>query len=219
MTENSYTSLKAGIGERPFDNASVYLGHVWLGESVCIPPPIPWAHHQTGVWLGVITLHPDSLPPLLPPLAIIAIPHRKRRIGIPPNSHFLFRFLSIILSNVSLPYCKVLVLLNGEQPGGLASTSEKFLKAETTLVQMPDLIDTGDPDDYNGLDSSTKDQNYQNTTVRTTTPLIDDLLGDGIGTNLSTSELKNDDDPFADVSFHTTKGRKNVDDLLWDECR
>ncbi|KAG4154880.1 hypothetical protein ERO13_D03G080351v2 [Gossypium hirsutum] len=30
---------------------------------------------------------------------------------------------------------------------------------------MPDLIDTGDPDDYNGLDSSTKDQNYQNTTM------------------------------------------------------
>ncbi|MFQ6623543.1 hypothetical protein Gotur_003585, partial [Gossypium turneri] len=109
---------------------------------------------------------------------------------------------------------------------------------------MPDLIDTGDPDDYNGLDSSTKDQNDQNTAVRTATPLIDDLLGDGIGTNLSTSELdavinasqwriprhfvswdrqpltqvlselKNDDDPFADVSFHTTKGRKNVDDLF-----
>ncbi|TYI40173.1 hypothetical protein ES332_A02G145300v1 [Gossypium tomentosum] len=109
---------------------------------------------------------------------------------------------------------KVLVLLNGEQPGGLASTSEKFLKAETTPVQMPDLIDTGDPDDYNGLDSSTKDQNDQNTAVRTATPLIDDLLGDGIGTNLSTSELKNDDDPFADVSFHTTEGRENVDDLF-----
>ncbi|TYH35896.1 hypothetical protein ES332_D13G226300v1, partial [Gossypium tomentosum] len=103
---------------------------------------------------------------------------------------------------------KVLVLLNGEQPGGLASTSEKFLKAETTPVQMPDLVDTGDPDDYNGLDSSTKDQNDQNTAVRTAAPLIDDLLGDGIGTNLSTSELKNDDDPFADVSFHTTKGKK-----------
>ncbi|PPD77416.1 hypothetical protein GOBAR_DD25657 [Gossypium barbadense] len=102
----------------------------------------------------------------------------------------------------------VLVLLNGEQPGGLASTSEKFLKAETTPVQMPDLVDTGDPDDYNGLDSSTKDQNDQNTAVRTAAPLIDDLLGDGIGTNLSTSELKNDDDPFADVSFHTTKGKK-----------
>ncbi|KAA3457239.1 VHS domain-containing protein [Gossypium australe] len=108
----------------------------------------------------------------------------------------------------------VLVLLNGEKPGGLASTSEKFLKAETTPVQMPDLIDTGDPDDYNGLDSSTKDQNDQNTAVRTAAPLIDDLLGDSIGTNLGTSELKNDDDPFADVSFHTTEGRENVDDLF-----
>ncbi|TYI89040.1 hypothetical protein E1A91_D03G026200v1 [Gossypium mustelinum] len=79
---------------------------------------------------------------------------------------------------------------------------------------MPDLIDTDDPDDYNRLDSSAKDQNDQNTAVRTVTPLIDDLLGDAISTNLSTTELKNDDDPFADVSFHTIKGRKNVDDLF-----
>ncbi|KAK8519732.1 hypothetical protein V6N11_064883 [Hibiscus sabdariffa] len=109
---------------------------------------------------------------------------------------------------------KVLVLLNGEQPDTSASNSEKFLKAETTPVQLPDLINTGDLDDYNGLDNSAKNQHDQNTAVPTATPLIDDLFGDGIDTGLSTRELKNDDDPFADVSFHTGEGRENVDNLF-----
>ncbi|XWS18968.1 hypothetical protein CRYUN_Cryun32bG0090600 [Craigia yunnanensis] len=109
---------------------------------------------------------------------------------------------------------KVLILLNGEQTGGLASHSEKSLKAETTPVQMPDLIDTGDPDDYSGLDNSTKNQHDQNTVDLTATPHIDDLFGDGLDAGLSTREQKNDDDPFADVSFHTGEGRENVDDLF-----
>ncbi|EOY26876.1 PREDICTED: VHS domain-containing protein At3g16270 [Theobroma cacao] len=109
---------------------------------------------------------------------------------------------------------KVLILLNGEQTGGLASNSEKSLKAETTPVQMPDLIDTGGPDDYTGLDNSTKNQHDQNIANLTATPLIDDLFGDGLDAGLSTSEQKNDDDPFADVSFHTDEGRENVDDLF-----
>ncbi|MBA0548922.1 hypothetical protein Golob_019985 [Gossypium lobatum] len=37
-------------------------------------PPILRAHHQTGIWLTVITLQPNSVPSLLPLLAIIAIP-------------------------------------------------------------------------------------------------------------------------------------------------
>ncbi|TYI48006.1 hypothetical protein E1A91_D13G216200v1 [Gossypium mustelinum] len=46
---------------------------------------------------------------------------------------------------------------------------------------MPDLVDTGDPDDYNGLDSSTKDQNDQNTAMSHFTLLkgrknVDDLF-------------------------------------------
>ncbi|XVF26803.1 hypothetical protein REPUB_Repub14bG0050300 [Reevesia pubescens] len=109
---------------------------------------------------------------------------------------------------------KVLVLLNGEQTGGLTSNLEKSLKAETTPIQMPDLIDTGDPDDYNGLDNSTKNQHDQNTENMTATPLIDDLFGDGLDAGLSAGEQKNDDDPFADVSFHTGEARENVDDLF-----
>ncbi|XWS20246.1 hypothetical protein CRYUN_Cryun31cG0083800 [Craigia yunnanensis] len=109
---------------------------------------------------------------------------------------------------------KVLFLLNGEQIGGLTSHSEKSLKAETSPVQMPDLIDTGDQDDYNGLDNSTKNQHDQNTANLTAIPLIDDLFGDGLDAGLSTREQKKDDNPFADVSFDTGESRENVDDLF-----
>ncbi|XP_039051676.1 protein MODIFIED TRANSPORT TO THE VACUOLE 1-like, partial [Hibiscus syriacus] len=109
---------------------------------------------------------------------------------------------------------KVLILLNGEQHGVSASNSEKYLEAETTPIQMPDLIDTGDLDDYNGLATSERNQHDLNTALRTATPLIDNLFGDGIDTGFSTRELKNDDDPFADVSFHTGEGRENVDNLF-----
>ncbi|KAE8688568.1 VHS domain-containing protein [Hibiscus syriacus] len=110
---------------------------------------------------------------------------------------------------------KVLILLNGEQAGGLARNSERSLKPVTTPVQMPDLIDTGDPNDYDGQDTSSKDPNNHNTANLTTTPLIDDLFGDGIAADFGATEQKDDDDPFADVSFHTGEGRENVDDLFF----
>ncbi|XVF86672.1 hypothetical protein PTKIN_Ptkin18bG0060800 [Pterospermum kingtungense] len=109
---------------------------------------------------------------------------------------------------------KVLILLNGEHTGGVTSHSEKSLKAETSNVQMPDLIDTGDPYDYNGLDNSTKNQHDQNSANLTATPHIDDLFGDVLDAGVSTRGQKNDDDPFADVSFHIGEGRENVDDLF-----
>ncbi|GMI72403.1 MODIFIED TRANSPORT TO THE VACUOLE1 [Hibiscus trionum] len=109
---------------------------------------------------------------------------------------------------------KVLNLLNGEQSGGFASHSEKSLKAEMTPVQMPDLIDTVDQDDYNGLDNSTKKQHDQTTVNPIAKPHIDDLFGDGLDSGLSTRDQENEDDPFADVSFHTGEGRVNVDDLF-----
>ncbi|KAK5831033.1 hypothetical protein PVK06_014828 [Gossypium arboreum] len=109
---------------------------------------------------------------------------------------------------------KVLILLNGEQAGDLASNSEKSSKPMTTSVQMPDLIDTGDPDDYDGQNTSIKDSHNQNTSNLTGTPHIDDLLGDGIDAGLSPSKQKYDDDPFAGVSFHSGEGRENVDDLF-----
>ncbi|KAB2079044.1 hypothetical protein ES319_A06G204800v1 [Gossypium barbadense] len=109
---------------------------------------------------------------------------------------------------------KVLILLNGEQIGGLASHSKKSSNAETTPVQMPDLLDTGDQDDCNELDNSTKNQHDQKTPNLTVNPLMDELLVDDLGAGLSTREQKNDDDPFADVSFHTGEGRENLGDLF-----
>lgn len=106
-------------------------------------------------------------------------------------------------------------LLGGET-GNSASISEKHLKAEAaTIVQMPDLIDTGDGDDLHGTQNSEKqnDQIFANLTT-TPPPLIDDLFGDSSSNVVSTSDLKNDDDPFADVSFHTSETREHVDDLF-----
>lgn len=97
----------------------------------------------------------------------------------------------------------------------MVSGSDRSVKAETaTVVHMPDLIDTGDPEDYSGTDNFKKnpsDQNIANLTAPST-PLIDDLFGDSPGAGIS--EQKRDDDPFADVSFHTGEGREQVDDLF-----
>ncbi|KAJ4831725.1 hypothetical protein Tsubulata_038276 [Turnera subulata] len=111
---------------------------------------------------------------------------------------------------------KVLSLLTGEQAGSSVGSSQKLGKAETTYVQMPDLIDTGDTDDLLGTDDSVNkpsDPNIGSTTA-STPPLIDDLFGDSVGTSMSAVEDKKDDDPFADVSFHTDESREHADDLF-----
>ena len=71
----------------------------------------------------------------------------------------------------------------------------------SSTIQMPDLIDTSDAGVLE-VENLSK------------TPLVDDLFGDGINTVASTSELKNDDDPFSDVSFQTTDNGENPDDLF-----
>ncbi|GKV16198.1 hypothetical protein SLEP1_g26876 [Rubroshorea leprosula] len=110
---------------------------------------------------------------------------------------------------------KVLTLLNVEHGGGLVSNSEKSVKAETNSYHVPNLIDTSDSHDYFGTQDSTEqldDQNVANATQ--STPLIDDLFGDGMGAGVSTTEEKNNDDPFAGVSFHTGEAKENVGDLF-----
>ncbi|KAI8009879.1 Protein MODIFIED TRANSPORT TO THE VACUOLE 1 [Camellia lanceoleosa] len=47
-----------------------------------------------------------------------------------------------------------------------------------------------------------------------TVPIFDDLFGDSLGTGVSASEHKNDDDPFADVSFHTNDDKEHVTDIF-----
>ncbi|KAF2301178.1 hypothetical protein GH714_020667 [Hevea brasiliensis] len=110
---------------------------------------------------------------------------------------------------------KVLSLLGGERAGPFMGNSEKSVKDETASVQMPDLIDTGDSNDFFETNDSIKepiDEKTANLTMPTTN-LIDDLFGDSYDGGNS-REQKNDDDPFADVSFHTNESREHADDLF-----
>ncbi|XP_024983170.1 VHS domain-containing protein At3g16270-like isoform X1 [Cynara cardunculus var. scolymus] len=88
---------------------------------------------------------------------------------------------------------KVLSILNGEQSGSRMSQPDRNLKTEKTVVQMPDLIDTNDPNG-NEHSFSMKDESSAS--------LIDGFLGDGLGTDVHNNQPGNNDDPFADVSFH-----------------
>ncbi|KAI4329223.1 hypothetical protein L6164_021510 [Bauhinia variegata] len=108
---------------------------------------------------------------------------------------------------------KVLGLLRGRQPNSNALYSEKPVKSDnTTFAEMPNLIDTGDSDDYNGKDDkSATDQNIANLTP--STPLVDDLFGDFSDPVIASNEQKHDD-PFADVSFHTNENKEHADDLF-----
>ncbi|XP_028756190.1 protein MODIFIED TRANSPORT TO THE VACUOLE 1 [Neltuma alba] len=110
---------------------------------------------------------------------------------------------------------KVLGLLGVDQPDSSATNSEKPQKAESANVAgMPDLIDTGDPNDCYGKDDSTKGSNDYNVANFTSpTPLIDDIFGD-FGGSVRESEPKNEEDPFADVSFHTNESKEHADDLF-----
>ncbi|KAM7254502.1 hypothetical protein ACFE04_003882 [Oxalis oulophora] len=114
-------------------------------------------------------------------------------------SHFLFFVLS---------------LLGGNEAKQGPTNSGKSVKTEASPVHIPDLIDTGDfSDDFYGEDSkkTPTDQNGDNLTAQGA-PFIDDLFSDN--TMGTTSEQKNDDDPFADVSFHTGDSKQPVDDLF-----
>ena len=112
----------------------------------------------------------------------------------------------------------MLSLLGGEQAGSTTTLPGKSLKTETApAVEIPDLIDTGGPDDYYGAEDPMENLCNQSVPNMTTSnsPLIDDLFGDGLGVSVNTSEQKNDDDdPFADVSFLSGESKEKVDDLF-----
>ncbi|KAK7294237.1 hypothetical protein RJT34_17124 [Clitoria ternatea] len=111
---------------------------------------------------------------------------------------------------------KVLGLLGEGQPNSSSVNSEKAVETVSTPVaELPDLIDTGDSNDYLGVGDTTKsttDHSIANLTP--STPLVDDLFGDFSGSIGASHELKNDDDPFADVSFHTSENKERADDLF-----
>ncbi|PSS07412.1 VHS domain-containing protein [Actinidia chinensis var. chinensis] len=111
---------------------------------------------------------------------------------------------------------KVLSLLDREQSGSGMSHPEKPVKAEASNVQMPDLIDTSGPDDSINTEDFIGMKNYQHIPNHNTStaPIFDDLFGDGVGTGVTASEHKNDDDPFADVSFHTNDKKEPMTDIF-----
>lgn len=93
---------------------------------------------------------------------------------------------------------QVLSLLTGEQSGSRMSQQDKTVETEKPKIQMPDLIDTNDPD---------VNENENNASVPTSTAsLMDDFFGDS-GTDVHNNLSVNNDDPFADVSFH---GQNNI---------
>ncbi|KAK4760762.1 hypothetical protein SAY87_005655 [Trapa incisa] len=112
---------------------------------------------------------------------------------------------------------KVLSLLGGELVSNIVGNVEKPSKDEKDFMEMPNLIDTNDSesDSLFGMDDYTNkiiDQNVGNTS--TPMPLIDDLFGGGLSHIVFTSQLMNEDDPFADVSFHNNEGTDHADDIF-----
>ncbi|XP_027344417.1 protein MODIFIED TRANSPORT TO THE VACUOLE 1 [Abrus precatorius] len=100
---------------------------------------------------------------------------------------------------------KVLGLLGGDQLNSCAINSEKAVTMKTVAVaELPDLIDTGNLNDYDGNDDTTKSTNQNVANLTTSTPLgvADNLFG------------KNDNDPFSDVSFDFNENKEHADDLF-----
>ncbi|KAK6128435.1 hypothetical protein DH2020_037829 [Rehmannia glutinosa] len=109
---------------------------------------------------------------------------------------------------------KVLSLLGGEQIGGVNHDAKSMKNSQPST--MPDLIDTGDRDDYLPVEDLKKTVSEPKITnaAASTAPLINDLLGDDFGDGESTNGQKFDDDPFADVSFHISQVTDHVADLF-----
>ncbi|KAL6551895.1 hypothetical protein OROGR_008049 [Orobanche gracilis] len=110
---------------------------------------------------------------------------------------------------------KVLSLLGGDQ-GGMGINHVQNSANTPQPSMMPDLIDTGHSDDHFGVEDSTKvetESRITNTST-STAPLIDDLFGDSFGGSESTIDQKLDDDPFADVSFHSGQDKNHISDFL-----
>lgn len=111
---------------------------------------------------------------------------------------------------------KVLSLLNDGQTADSVAHVDKSENACNPAVQMPDLIDTDNSDSLFGADDLANMQSGEGIKIASTsaTPLMDDLFGDNLGSGLSSGQQKNDDDPFADVSFHTGNEKVPEADLF-----
>ncbi|XP_042499021.1 protein MODIFIED TRANSPORT TO THE VACUOLE 1-like isoform X2 [Macadamia integrifolia] len=112
---------------------------------------------------------------------------------------------------------RVLRLLDGEGVNHLSEkTSSLKDKAAATVVQMPNLIDTGGADDSYRKDDYTEMQSEQSVAdlMTPTTSLTDDLFRDNLIDVISNQQKNEDNDLFAGVSFHTPEDGENVGDLF-----
>lgn len=110
---------------------------------------------------------------------------------------------------------KVLSLLDGGQTGG-PSRQERPANSDATNIQMPNLIDTGDADDLFGTEETVKSSNNQSMSHPSTSaaPFVDDFFSGSLNTDVNTIEQTNDDDPFADVSFHNNSNKEHEADIF-----
>lgn len=111
---------------------------------------------------------------------------------------------------------KVLSLLNDGQTADSVAHVERSANACIPAVQMPDLINTDNSDSLFGADDLANVQSGEGLKIASTsaTPLMDDLFGDNLGSGLSSGQQNKDDDPFADVSFHTSNEKAPEADLF-----
>ncbi|KAL8473315.1 hypothetical protein ACS0TY_029554 [Phlomoides rotata] len=80
---------------------------------------------------------------------------------------------------------------------------------------MPDLLDTSDSHDLLGVEESKKSESEPRiTNLPFTAPLVDDLFGGSVGGGDGINEKKVDDDPFADVSFHSSHNKDLGSDIF-----
>ncbi|CAN4106414.1 unnamed protein product [Withania somnifera] len=119
-------------------------------------------------------------------------------------------------SKLQSPSWQVLSLLNDGQTADSVDHVDRSVKAGNPAVQMVDLIDTDSSDYLFGADDLANMQSGEGIKIESTsaTPLMDDLFGDNLVGCLSSGQQKNDDDPFADVSFHTSNERAPEADLF-----
>ncbi|KAJ0964942.1 hypothetical protein J5N97_026080 [Dioscorea zingiberensis] len=102
---------------------------------------------------------------------------------------------------------KVLSLLDGDHASGAGYTIEPS-EAKTTpvpVVEMPDLIDTGGMNDYDNETSNQHQVDQGIGNLSSSGSIVDDLFGAG---QISSPQV-NSNDPFADVSFHSTEDKES----------
>ncbi|WOL00805.1 hypothetical protein Cni_G09518 [Canna indica] len=106
---------------------------------------------------------------------------------------------------------KVLSLLDAEQTSGVREEPSNEKAVPAPVVPMPDLIDTSELHEYGSQNSVEKQGNQSTLKLKPSSQLTDDWLGNDPLADLSTVDDVNQDDPFADVSFHVTEDKGQGD--------